>query len=52
LEEKIKEDKLEKKRDHGQLNKRKKTPTDALEHLTEKKEEQAGEALKTWVKWT
>jgi hypothetical protein len=52
LEEKIKEDKSEKKRDRGQLNKRKKTLIDALEHLTEKKEEQVGEALKTWVKWT
>jgi hypothetical protein len=36
----------------GQLSKRKKTPTDALEHLTENKEEQVGEALKTRVKWT
>jgi hypothetical protein len=52
LEEKIKEDKASKKTDHGQLNKWKKTPTDALEHLMEKKEEQAGEALKTRVKWT
>jgi hypothetical protein len=38
--------------DRGQLNKQKKTPIDALEHLTEKKEGQAGEALKTWVMWT
>jgi hypothetical protein len=51
LEENIKEDK-KKKRDRGKLSKRKKTPTDALEHLTEKKEEQGGEALKTWVTWT
>jgi hypothetical protein len=52
LEEKIKEDKASKKMDRGQLNKRKKTPTDTLEHLVEKKEEQAHEALKTQVKWT
>jgi hypothetical protein len=52
LEEKIKEDKAAKKMDRGQLNKRKKTPMGALEHLMEKKEEQAGEALKTRVKWT
>jgi hypothetical protein len=38
--------------DHGQLSKWKKTSTSALEHLMEKKERQAGEALKTWVKWT
>jgi hypothetical protein len=40
------------KMDRGQLNKWKKTSTSALEHLVEKKERQAGEALKTWVKWT
>jgi hypothetical protein len=27
-------------------------PMDALEHLAGKKERQAGEALKMWVKWT
>jgi hypothetical protein len=32
--------------DRGKINKRKKTSTSALEHLTEKKERQAGEALK------
>jgi hypothetical protein len=31
---------------------RKKTPMGSLENLVEKKEEQAGEALKMWVKWT
>jgi hypothetical protein len=46
LEEKIKEDKSTKKMDLGQLNKRKNTPTDSLEHLTENKEEQASKALK------
>jgi hypothetical protein len=52
LEEKIEEDKAVRKMDRGQLNKRKKTPTSALEHLMEKEEEQAGEALKTQAKWT
>jgi hypothetical protein len=47
LKEKIKEDKASKKMDRGQLNKWKKTPMGALEHLTEKKEGQVGEALKT-----
>jgi hypothetical protein len=46
LEEKIEEDKGSKKMDHGQLSKKKKTSTSALEHLMEKKEGQAGEALK------
>jgi hypothetical protein len=50
LNEKIKEDISTKKMDHGQLNKPKNPPTDALEHLTRKKERQVGEALKTQVK--
>jgi hypothetical protein len=49
LKEKIKEDRSTKNMDHGQLNKRKNPPTDSLEHLTEKKEEQVGEALKIRV---
>jgi len=52
LEEKIKEDKVVRNMERGKLNKRKKTTTGALEHLVEKKEKQAGEALKKWVKWT
>jgi hypothetical protein len=52
LEEKIEEDRSTRNMDRGQLSKWKKTPTDALEHLVGKKERQAGEALKTWVKWT
>jgi hypothetical protein len=51
LKEKIKEDRSTKNMDRGQLNKQKKPPTDALEHLAEKKEEQAGEALKIQVVW-
>ena len=50
MEEKIKKDKLLKKIDHGKLSKRKKTPTDTLEHLT-KKEEQVDEVLKIRVMW-
>jgi hypothetical protein len=52
VKEKIKEDKASKDMDRGKLNKRKKTPMDALEHLAEKKEGHAGEALKTRVMWT
>jgi hypothetical protein len=52
LEGKTKEDNATRNMDHGQLNKWKKTPTCALEHLAGKKERQVGEALKTQVKWT
>jgi hypothetical protein len=46
LDEKIEEDRSARKIDHGKLNKRKKAPLDALEHLVGKKERQAGEARK------
>jgi hypothetical protein len=52
LDEEIKDDRSERKTDHGQLSKRKNPPLDALEHRMRKKERQAGEALKTWVKLT
>jgi hypothetical protein len=52
VEEKIEEDKETKKMDHGQLSKQKKASTGALDHLVENRERQAGEALKTRVKWT
>jgi hypothetical protein len=52
LNEKIEEDRSTRKMDHGQLNKWKNPPTDALEHFAGKKERQAGEALKIQVKWT
>jgi hypothetical protein len=52
LKEKIKEDKEERKMDHGQVSKRKKTLMGALEHLVEKKEEQVDEVLKMRVRWT
>jgi hypothetical protein len=52
LDEKIEENRSTRKMDHGQLSKRKNPPIDALEHLAGKKERQAGEAQKTWVKLT
>jgi hypothetical protein len=52
LDEEIKDDISTRKMDHGQLNKRKNPPLDALEHRTRRKERQVGEALKTWVKLT
>jgi hypothetical protein len=52
LDEEIEDDRSTRKMDHGQLNKRKNPPLDALEHHTRRKERQAGEALKTWVKLT
>jgi hypothetical protein len=50
LKEKIKENRSTKNMDHGQLNKKKNPSMNALEHLIEKKERLAGEALETWVK--
>jgi len=47
-----KEDKSTRNMDHGQLNKWKNPAIDTLEHLTEKKERQAGEALKMQVNLT
>jgi hypothetical protein len=52
LEEKIKNDESERKKDQGQLNKQGKPPLDALEHSMRRKERQAGEALKMRVKLT
>jgi hypothetical protein len=52
LNEKTEEDRSTRKMDHGQLSKWKNPPIDALEHLMGKKERQAGEALKMWVKLT
>jgi hypothetical protein len=51
VKEKIKEDKETKRIDHGQVNKRKRTPVGSLEHLAENKEEQVGEVLKKRVMW-
>jgi hypothetical protein len=52
LNEEIKDDISVINKDHGQLNKRKNPLLDALEHHVRRKERQAGEALKTWVKLT
>jgi hypothetical protein len=52
LDKEIEEDKSARKVDRGQINKRKKSPVDALENLVGRKERQASEALKTWVKLT
>jgi len=52
LKEKIEEDKVVRKMDHGKINKRKNISTSDLEHLAEKVEGQVGEALKTQAKWT
>jgi hypothetical protein len=52
LNEEIEEDRSARKMDRGQLNKRKNPLVDALENLVGRKERQAGEALKMWVKLT
>jgi hypothetical protein len=52
LDEDIEDDRSRRKKDRGQLNKRKNPLLDALEHHARRKERQAGEALKTWVKLT
>jgi hypothetical protein len=52
LDKEIEEDRSIRKMDHGQHFKWKKTPTDALENLMGRKERQASEALKMWVKLT
>jgi hypothetical protein len=52
LDKKTKENRSARKIDRGQLSKRKNPPIDSLEHLTGKKEGQAGKAWKIWVKLT
>jgi hypothetical protein len=52
LEENIEEEKAANKMDCGQLSKWKKTSTSALDHLAEKEEGHASEALKTRVNLT
>jgi hypothetical protein len=52
LDEEIEDDRSTRKKDHGQLNKWKNPPLDALEHRARRKERQAGEALKIRVKLT
>jgi hypothetical protein len=52
LDEEIKDDRSARKMDQGQLSKWKNPPLDALEHRVRRKERQAGEARKKWVKLT
>jgi hypothetical protein len=52
LDEEIKDDRSERKKDHGKVNKWKNPPLDALENHVRSKERQVGEALKIWVKLT
>ena len=52
LDEEIEDDRSTRKKDRGQLSKRKNKPLDALEHCVRRKERQAGEALKMRVKLT
>ena len=52
LDEEIEDDRSTRKMDRGKLNTERKPPLDALEHHVRRKERQAGEALKRWVKLT
>ena len=52
LDKEIEDDRSARKMDHGQLNKQKKPPLDALEHRMRRKERHVGEALQIWVKLT
>jgi hypothetical protein len=49
LDEEIEDDRSARKKDRGNLSKRKNPPLDALEHRTTRKERQVGEALRTRV---
>jgi hypothetical protein len=48
----IEDDRSIRKKYHGQLRKQKNQPLDSLEHCARRKERQARESLKTWVKLT
>jgi hypothetical protein len=50
LENEIKDERLARKTDRGQLSKKKNPPLDALEHRVRRKETKVVEALKTWFK--
>jgi hypothetical protein len=52
LNEEIEDNRSTRKKDHGKLNKWEKPSLDALEHHVRRKERQADEALKMWVKLT
>jgi len=52
LDEKIRDDRPERKKGRGKLNKKRNTSLDVLENCEMKKERQAGEAQKRQVKLT
>jgi hypothetical protein len=52
LDEEIEDDRSTRKTNCGELSKQKNLPLVSLEHRARRKERQAGEALKTWVKLT
>jgi hypothetical protein len=52
LDKDIEDDISARNMDRGQLSKWKKTLLDVMEHRARRKERQAGEALKMWVKLT
>jgi hypothetical protein len=52
LDEDIKDDRSERKKDLRQVNKQKKPPLDSLDHHMRRKERQVGEAWKTQAKLT
>jgi hypothetical protein len=52
LDKEIEDDRSTRKKDCGQLSKRKKPLLDALEHYARRKERQASESLKMQVKLT
>jgi hypothetical protein len=52
LDEEIEDDGSTRKKDCGQLNKWRNPPLDTLKHRARRKERQAREALKIWVKLT
>jgi hypothetical protein len=52
LDKEIKDDRLTRKTDCGQLSKRKNPSLDTLEYHSRRKERQFGEALKMWFKLT
>jgi dsDNA-specific endonuclease/ATPase MutS2 len=50
MDEEIEDDISTRKKDRGQVSKRKSPSLDALDHHARKKERQGRKALKTWVK--
>jgi hypothetical protein len=50
MDEEIEDERSERKKDCGQLSKWRNPSLDALEHRAKRKEREASEALKMWVK--